>query len=288
MYRREPGGTFRPVGKATSTATGGTFVDDGRVLPLVKDRTYCYYVKTNGTYDIALPDSLINWSQEQCAPLRAVPCTPILTLKPTNCDSLASRLFDLPTTPTSGMRFTNSLSWTLSNLPTADCSRDIVQYIIYYAPTPNDALVELARVPGTQTTYEHTDLASAQGCYAIQAVDANGAVSALSNKECKDNSLLYLLLNIFTPNGDGKNDTFRPSPRSSPIAYTMVRIYNRWGKLVYESDRDPLINWTGGSSGEGNSDGKVSDGMYFYQAEVEFQDFNRTRRTFKGWVQINR
>ncbi|SET57698.1 T9SS type B sorting domain-containing protein [Hymenobacter actinosclerus] len=287
VYRREPGGTFRPVGKAASTATGGQFVDDGKVLPLVKNRTYCYYVKTNGTYDIALPDSLINLSQEQCAPLRAVPCTPVLTLKPTNCDSLASRLFDLPTTPKSGMVFTNYLSWTLSNLPTEDCSRDIVEYIIYFAPNAQAELTELARVPGTQTTYQHANLTTAQGCYAVQAVDRNGAVSALSNKECKDNCLLFLLPNIFTPNADGKNDTFRPKV-FSPIERTAIKIYNRWGTKVYESDQDPLINWNGGGKGEGNSNGKVSDGVYFYQAEVTFRDANRTTRTFKGWVQINR
>ncbi|SDY31738.1 T9SS type B sorting domain-containing protein [Hymenobacter psychrophilus] len=287
VYRREPGGTFRPVGKATSTTTGGTFVDDGKVLPLVKNRTYCYYVKTNGTYNIALPDSLINLSQEQCAPLQAVPCTPILTLKPTNCDSLASRLFELPFTPKTGMVFTNFLSWTLSNQPTEDCSRDIVQYIIYFAPTAADALTELARVPGTQTTYQHANLTTAQGCYAVQAVDRNGAVSALSNKECKDNCLLFLMPNIFTPNADGKNDTFRPKV-FSPIERTAIKIYNRWGTKVYEGDRDPLINWNGGGMGEGNSNGKVSDGMYFYQAEVTFKDANRTTRTFKGWVQINR
>ncbi|OWP62989.1 hypothetical protein CDA63_11435 [Hymenobacter amundsenii] len=288
VYRREPGGTFRPVGKVTGTTTGGSFVDDGKVVPLVKNRTYCYYVKTNGRYPLLAPlDSLINLSQEQCVPLQAVPCTPILTLKPTNCDSLANRLFQLDMTPETGMVFTNYLSWTLSNLPTADCSRDITQYIIYYAPTPNDPLVELARVPGTQTTYQHANLKSAQGCYAVRAVDGNGAISDFSNKECKDNCLLFLLPNIFTPNGDGKNDTFRPKV-FSPIERTVVKIYNRWGKKVYEGSQDPLINWTGSGSGEGNSDGRVSEGMYFYQAEVEFKDFNRTKRTFKGWVQINR
>ncbi|WP_157541404.1 T9SS type B sorting domain-containing protein [Hymenobacter aerophilus] len=287
VYRREPNGAFRPVGKASSTATGGQFVDDGKVLPLVQDRTYCYYVKTNGTYDITLPDSLINLSQEQCVPLQAVPCTPILTLKPTNCDSLANRLFELPKTPIEGMRFNNVLSWTLSNLPTEDCSRDIKEYIIYFAPNDQAELSELARVPGTQTTYTHTDLATAEGCYAVQAVDSKGAVSALSNKECKDNCLLFLLPNIFTPNSDGKNDTFRPKV-FSPIERTSVKIYNRWGKKVYEGDQDPLINWNGGGTGEGNSNGKVSDGMYFYQAEVTFKDARRTTRTFKGWVQINR
>ncbi|WP_139923649.1 gliding motility-associated C-terminal domain-containing protein [Hymenobacter sp. DG01] len=290
IYRRLQNGTFAPVGKVTGTAIGGTFTDQGTTArPLVKGETYCYYVKTNGTYDISLPDSLINLSQEQCVSLLPIPCTPILTLKPTNCDSLASRLFDLPaTTPATGEIYNNYLSWTLSNQPTADCSRDIVTYIIYYAPSNNEPLKELARVPGTQTTYVHQGLRSAAGCYAVQAVDANRAVSALSNTECKDNCLLFLLPNIFTPNGDGKNDTFRPKV-FSPIERTVVRIYNRWGTKVYESDRDPLINWSGGNVGaESGSGTRVSEGMYFYQAEVEFKDANRTKRTFKGWVQINR
>ncbi|RPD45254.1 gliding motility-associated C-terminal domain-containing protein [Hymenobacter sediminis] len=290
IYRRLPNGTFTPVGKVTGTATGGTFTDRGTTAqPLVKGETYCYYVKTNGTYNAALADSLINLSQEQCVSLLPIPCTPILTLKPTNCDSLASRLFDLPaTSPVDGEIYNNYLSWTLSNEPTADCSRDIVSYIIFYAPNDTEPLKELARVPGTQTTYIHQGLRSAAGCYAVQAIDANRAVSALSNKECKDNCLLFLLPNIFTPNGDGKNDTFRPKV-FSPIERTVVKIYNRWGTKVYESDKDPLINWSGGNTNaEIGSGTRVSEGMYFYQAEVEFKDINRTKRTFKGWVQINR
>ncbi|UPL50124.1 T9SS type B sorting domain-containing protein [Hymenobacter sublimis] len=291
VYRRlQTGGAFVPVGKVTGTTTGGAFTDQGTTAqPLVKGQTYCYYVKTNGTYDVASPDSLINLSQEQCVALQAVPCTPVLTLKATNCDSLASRLFQLPATnPSTGEVFTNNLSWTLSNQPTADCSRDITQYIIFFAPTDAEPLKEIDRVPGTQTTYAHRNLTSAAGCYAVQAIDTNQATSALSNKECKDNCLLFLLPNIFTPNGDGVNDTFRPKV-FSPIERTTVRIYNRWGTKVYESDKDPLINWSGGNIGaESGSGSKVSDGMYFYQAEVEFRDANRTKRTFKGWVQINR
>ncbi|MFD2786657.1 T9SS type B sorting domain-containing protein [Hymenobacter rubripertinctus] len=288
IYRREPGGAFRPIAKVTGTATGGTFTDNGGGTPLLKNRTYCYYIKTKGIYASGVPaDSLINLSQEQCANLQPVPCTPVLTLKPTNCDSLASRLFDLPTTPQTGMVYTNYLSWTLSNQPTADCSRDIVQYIILKGTLAGEPLKEIARVPGTQLFYQDGNLPSAQACYAVQAVDVNGALSAVSNSECKDNCLLFLLPNIFTPNGDRFNETFRPKV-FSPIERTAIKIYNRWGKKVYESDKDPLINWTGGSSGEGNTNGRVSEGMYFYQAEVEFKDANHTKRVFKGWVQINR
>jgi hypothetical protein len=32
----------------------------------------------------------------------------------------------------------------------------------------------------------------------------------------------------------------------------------------------------------------VSDGVYFYLAEVEFADAASTRRTYKGWVEVAR
>ncbi|TGD82639.1 gliding motility-associated C-terminal domain-containing protein [Hymenobacter wooponensis] len=289
IYRRDGlTGAYVPIAKVTGSTTGGTYLDRGTTArPLVKGNTYCYYIKTKGAYAIAPNDSLINLSQERCVALTPVLCTPVLTLKPTNCDSLASRLFDLPATPVNGQVYTNYLSWTLSAQPTADCSRDVATYIIYYAPTPNDSLTVLTTVPGTQTTYAHQGLTTAQGCYAVRAVDLAGTRSLLSNKECKDNCLLFLLPNIFTPNGDGKNDTFRPKV-FSPIRRTKVQIFNRWGVKIYESDKDPLINWNGGGSGESSSGTKVSEGMYFYQAEVEFGDTNRTKRTFKGWVQVNR
>ncbi|WP_055562168.1 gliding motility-associated C-terminal domain-containing protein [Hymenobacter sp. AT01-02] len=286
---RQVGSQFLPIAKVTGTATGGTYVDRGTTAnPLVVGTTYCYYVKTNGTYNPALPDSLINLSQQRCVALQPVLCTPVLTLKPTNCDSLASRLFDLPTTPANGEIYTNNVSWTLSNQPTADCSRNVASYVLYYAPTAADSLRVLTTLPGTQTSYAHTGLRSAQGCYAVQAVDATGATSALSNKECKDDCLLFLLPNIFTPNGDGKNDTFRPKV-FSPIKRTKVQIFNRWGVKIYESDKDPLINWNGGgSASESGSGPRVSEGMYYYLADVEFGDAGGTKRTFKGWVQINR
>jgi hypothetical protein len=65
--------------------------------------------------------------------------------------------------------------------------------------------------------------------------------------------------------------------------------FNRWGVKVYESQSNPLINWSGDVTDiEGAKGGKVSDGLYYYQAEVEFADLNGTKKTFKGWVQVNR
>lgn len=50
-----------------------------------------------------------------------------------------------------------------------------------------------------------------------------------------------------------------------------------------------FINWDGGGAvGESGSSGKVSDGLYYYLAEVEFADAANTKTTYKGWVQIVR
>ncbi|SHK85477.1 T9SS type B sorting domain-containing protein [Hymenobacter psychrotolerans] len=289
IYRRVGNtGTFTAIATVTGTATGGTYVDQGTTAaPLVKGQTYCYYVQTNGTYgNPTIVDPLLNLSQQQCIALRTIPCAPVLSLKRTNCDSLASRLFDLPTTPVSGPVYTNQLSWKLGNTP-ADCSRAISSYNIYYSPVATDSLRFLTSVPASQTSYQHQNLSSEAGCYAVEAVDSSGTRSARSNVECKEDCQLFLLPNVFTPNGDGRNDVFRPKV-FTPIRRTRFTVFNRWGVKIYESDKEPLIKWDGGSRAEGGSGAQTVEGVYYYQAEVEFADVNNTKRTYKGWVEISR
>ena len=62
--------------------------------------------------------------------------------------------------------------------------------------------------------------------------------------------------NVFTPNGDGKNDEFRVAYRSLREFHCWV--YNRWGKLVYEWD-DPSKGWDGTIYGK-----PAAEGAYFY------------------------
>jgi len=62
--------------------------------------------------------------------------------------------------------------------------------------------------------------------------------------------------NVFTPNGDGKNDEFRVAYRSLREFHCWV--YNRWGKLVYAWD-DPAKGWDGTINGR-----PAAEGAYFY------------------------
>jgi gliding motility-associated-like protein len=64
--------------------------------------------------------------------------------------------------------------------------------------------------------------------------------------------------NIFTPNGDSVNDQFQPIILEGATD-TQLSIYNRWGQLVYASQR-PQFAWDG-RTGAGNV---VADGVYFW------------------------
>ena len=95
---------------------------------------------------------------------------------------------------------------------------------------------------------------------------------------CTDSSFVEVVIpvlelpNIFTPNNDGHNDIYRIN-RLRPLSN--LKIYNRWGKLVYET-LDYQNDWDGGD---------LQDGLYF--AELYYQS-GREVRTYKGWFNISR
>ena len=78
-----------------------------------------------------------------------------------------------------------------------------------------------------------------------------------------------LVPNVFTPNNDGLNDTFVPRITCLP---TDLKIFNRWGKLVYEQK-----NYQNTWRGEG-----IADGIYYYQLT------SSKGQIWKGWVEIIR
>jgi gliding motility-associated-like protein len=71
-----------------------------------------------------------------------------------------------------------------------------------------------------------------------------------------------ILVNVFSPNGDGKNDLWVAKQTFQYEEFSMV-IYNRWGQKVFESN-DPFFEWDG-TNLNGN---EVPDGTYFYIARL--------------------
>ena len=88
--------------------------------------------------------------------------------------------------------------------------------------------------------------------------------------------------NAFSPNGDGKNDYFKPEI-NYPKLITLERfeIYNRWGNCVYNTRGNiSNIGW------DGTSNGKPADvGIYYYYALVKID--GKTKE-YKGEVHLIR
>ncbi len=61
----------------------------------------------------------------------------------------------------------------------------------------------------------------------------------VSDKDCCP----VFVPNVFSPNGDGINDSFQPLTNCSLVSYRM-RIFDRWGSLLFESN-DPDRSWNG-------------------------------------------
>jgi gliding motility-associated-like protein len=217
---------------------------------------YCYYVRSIGTYSVSgLADPLFNLSQENCGvPIDTVPpCAPVLAV---------SNVCDVPNTDIEGPPFVNNLSWTN---PNAACvgSDDVVRYNIWFAASASEPLTLLTTIEGATNTAFDAEALELAGCFAVSALDSVGNESVRSNTVCKDNCPQYELPNVFTPNGDGANETFKPFPNYRFVESIDLQIFNRWGNLVFKTT-DPAINWNGT-----NEQGKaLAAGTYYYVCSV--------------------
>ena len=93
------------------------------------------------------------------------------------------------------------------------------------------------------------------------------------------------LPNVFSPNGDGDNDFFTPISPGEFGVYDFdtfyIKIYNRWGELVFEST-DPNFKWDGNSK-----QGKIlSDGVYYYLGKMSFK--SGKSKSISGFISLIR
>ncbi|MFZ4521360.1 MAG: gliding motility-associated C-terminal domain-containing protein [Bacteroidales bacterium] len=262
IYRKDPGGAgFDSVGFSTLPR----FNDQG----LINGLNYCYKIKSIGNYSApGFVDPIINFSQETCAtPIDNVPpCPPLLTIN-TLCETSM-----------------NVLSWAR---PGDTCSGDIARYYIYFSPNHRQpVLIDSVNDPH-DTTFIHMPPGSIAGCYGVSAIDSVGNLSDTSNIICVDITSCpqYTLPNIFTPNGDGTNDFFIPFPLYTSISEVQLKMYDRWGKLVFESN-NPGIQWDGKDK---TTNQPCSDGTYFYICDVYEITLNGiVKRNLHGTVTILR
>ena len=249
IFRRNPRSTeFIEVGVSSTGSYRDTLLEN--------NQEYCYYVITEGSYfKEGLPDPLFNHSQQVCAQPydRTPPCPPLL-FGQDNCETLEIEF-----------------NWELDEACTSN--DDIEFYTLYYALNQNDTLRPLVTLNGAELRdYFFANDTSIAGCFAITATDGenlwpDGSIrrneSEFSNIVCYDNCPIFGLPNVFTPNGDGRNDVFIPVDLRS-IREVNFQVFNRWGSVVFET-KDPFFQWDGTSELTGEV---VSDGTYFYACKA--------------------
>lgn len=79
---------------------------------------------------------------------------------------------------------------------------------------------------------------------------------------------LFHIPDVFSPNGDGQNDElFIDIPEG--LKSFELRVFNRWGQIIYQSDLLEDVTWDGKFGGQ-----VVADGAYVYQI-VAYSTQNR-------------
>jgi gliding motility-associated-like protein len=295
VYRRTSNvNNFRLIAEVNVGQT--RYVDLGQFNNecLNPDSTYIYYVTTKGSYfnpTVITVSPLLNDSQEDSdSPIdEEPPLPPILSIVENDCSFLDNKLCSEPLN-FDGSNLENELFWK-PQLQTEVC-QDVAFYKLYYRGVGqadydfnNPIYMEADTFFVHQNLPEiRPDLLSRAGCYVVVAVDQSGNESELSNEVCIDNCLYYELPNAISPNGDDKNDVFEPCPSPLYAESADVKIYNRWGGLVFERNGNLNIEWDG-TDKSGNA---VAAGVYYYEAKVKFFSIDpaKANQIFKGWVEV--
>jgi gliding motility-associated-like protein len=127
--------------------------------------------------------------------------------------------------------------------------------------------------PQVTTTYQLTAY-SAEGCRLSDRI-----LIVVENR-----SRLYAP-NAFSPNGDGVNDFFSIYARGDEVAEIAMRVFDRWGALVFFKEgmqaNAELDGWNGMIRGRA-----AAPGVYVFVAEITFQD--GSKEIAKGEVTLLR
>jgi len=133
----------------------------------------------------------------------------------------------------------------------------------------------------TYTTLNTSTIYELQGTYTVTLIAYKGFCSDTAQTEIVVDMVSFLIIpNVFTPNGDGRNDKFTLSAIN--IGDISMTIFDRWGLKMFDTSASGNLTWVGKT--KGGTD--VADGTYFYVIRakgLDGKDFD-----FKGTVNIFR
>ena len=107
--------------------------------------------------------------------------------------------------------------------------------------------------------------------YVVQIMDATGCVAKDTIEIRVNNNRPIFFPNVISPNGDNTNDVFYIGSNQAATGIEVLRVFDRWGGLLYEGYNLPLndqnIGWDGTRNGE-----ILPPGVYVFMAVIRFVD----------------
>ena len=124
--------------------------------------------------------------------------------------------------------------------------------------------------------------------YTLIVTDANGCTDAsevtviVEPISCsnKPNAGSFYLPNAFSPNADGENDSFCLLGWDECLKEFSIKIFNRWGELIFESDSKSFC-WDGT-----RSEVPMNTGIFAFTAKAVL--FNGVKKDLKGNISLIR
>lgn len=159
------------------------------------------------------------------------------------------------------------ITWT----PYLGWGNNIKQYEVWYSKDDDVQLSLVASMkPGENSWQNNWGAEAFDHRYRIRAIHSAYPFESWSNELTLSFNHSLEIPNVFTPNGDGINDSF-DFPNLELYYENELQVYDRNGAEVFsKSDYDG--GWTGGN---------LSAGVYYYSFTEK-----RNQKTYKGWVQI--
>ena len=119
--------------------------------------------------------------------------------------------------------------------------------------------------------------------FGVTAINSNGCMATDSVTVFLVKNRPVFIPNVFSPNFDGTNDFFTAYAGRGATQIELIRIFNRWGALIYEETGIPLndeqLGWDGTFKGE-----ILSPDVFTYYIVIGFIDSASV--PFKGDVTI--
>ena len=123
-------------------------------------------------------------------------------------------------------------------------------------------------------TFEPAENFTGTSTVRYEVTDENGLVSNVATITVEVKARQFKIPNVFTPNGDGRNDVFEIVGIEG-FDRVEITVVNRWGNEVYRN-----YNYRNDWSGQG-----LNEGTYYY---VIITHDGSARERYAGWVLIKR